>query len=163
MRSRRSTIRRGGFTFIDLLMVVVLVLLVSAVLPAISRSTRHSANRVECGSNLRQIGQAMLLYANDNNGQFPRTTHDPTAPTPRAYTGAMAPNPFSADGPKPNDVTAALFLRLSTQDITTAVFVCPSTVAEPLDVFRGSRTERGSAPVVPPCSPVNCSWPASLR
>ncbi|MGA2497267.1 MAG: hypothetical protein ABSH20_05975 [Tepidisphaeraceae bacterium] len=29
------------------------------------------ANRVKCASNLRQIGQAIRLYANDNGGRFP--------------------------------------------------------------------------------------------
>jgi hypothetical protein len=32
---------------------------------------RESANRVKCGSNLRQIGQAITLYAQANRGQFP--------------------------------------------------------------------------------------------
>ena len=29
------------------------------------------ANRVKCGSNLRQIGQAIMLYANENQGRYP--------------------------------------------------------------------------------------------
>ena len=32
---------------------------------------RPVANRVKCASNLRQIGQAILLYSNDNSGQYP--------------------------------------------------------------------------------------------
>jgi prepilin-type processing-associated H-X9-DG protein len=137
MRHRLRTASRHAFTFIDLLVLIALVVLAIAfLLPAMSR-TGGSANRVKCGSNLRQIGQAMILYANENNGQFPRTTYDPTDPTPRAYTGALAKNPFATTGPQPNDVTAALFLLLRTQDIIAHVFVCPSSVAEGLDVFRG--------------------------
>ncbi len=34
---------------------------------------RESANRVKCGSNMRQIGQAILLYANENKGVYPPT------------------------------------------------------------------------------------------
>lgn len=33
--------------------------------------SREAANRVKCGSHLRQIGQAMLMYANDNGGRYP--------------------------------------------------------------------------------------------
>ena len=33
----------------------------------------RQANRVKCMSNLRQIGQAMKIYAFDNGGQYPRT------------------------------------------------------------------------------------------
>jgi prepilin-type processing-associated H-X9-DG protein len=33
---------------------------------------RELANRIHCASNLRQIGQAMLMYANENHRQCPR-------------------------------------------------------------------------------------------
>lgn len=32
---------------------------------------REGANRVKCASNLRQIGQAIVLYANENQGRYP--------------------------------------------------------------------------------------------
>ena len=48
-------------------------------------------------------------------------------PKPTAYTHPQAKNPFADDGPDVNDVTAALFLLLRTQDITSDVFICPST------------------------------------
>ncbi len=45
-------------------------LLVSILLPSLNRA-RETANRVKCASNERQIGQAILLYANDNQGKYP--------------------------------------------------------------------------------------------
>jgi prepilin-type processing-associated H-X9-DG protein len=45
-------------------------MLVSAMLPSLCRS-RETANRVKCGSNLRQIGQAISLYAQTHGGQYP--------------------------------------------------------------------------------------------
>jgi len=41
-------------------------------LPSLNRS-RLVANRVKSASNLRQIGQGMLLYANENKGKYPKT------------------------------------------------------------------------------------------
>ena len=38
--------------------------------PTLSRP-RWVVNQIRCASNLRQIGQAMLLYANENGGQYP--------------------------------------------------------------------------------------------
>ena len=38
--------------------------------PPLSRG-RESANRVKCASNLREIGQAILMYAQDHGGRFP--------------------------------------------------------------------------------------------
>jgi len=50
----------------------IIALLISILLPSLNRA-RETANRVKCASNLRQIGQAILLYSNDNNGPYPRT------------------------------------------------------------------------------------------
>lgn len=47
-------------------------ILPSVLLPSLNRA-RESANRVKSASNLRQIGQGMLLYANDNQGKYPAT------------------------------------------------------------------------------------------
>ncbi|HEY7088926.1 MAG TPA: H-X9-DG-CTERM domain-containing protein, partial [Tepidisphaeraceae bacterium] len=44
----------------------------SVMLPSLSRA-RETANRVKCASNMRQIGQAMLLYANEHKGAYPAT------------------------------------------------------------------------------------------
>lgn len=43
---------------------------VSILLPALNRA-RETANRVKSASNLRQIGQGMMLYANENRGKYP--------------------------------------------------------------------------------------------
>jgi len=42
----------------------------SILLPSLNRA-HESANRVKCASNLRQIGQACLLFANENRGRYP--------------------------------------------------------------------------------------------
>jgi len=47
-------------------------LMVGILLPSLHRA-RETANRVKCASNMRQIGQAMLLHANENRGQYPQT------------------------------------------------------------------------------------------
>ena len=121
---------RRGITFTDVvILLVMLALLAPALARAVGRS-RETAVRVRCGSNLRQIGQAILLYSNEDNGSYPRTLYSPGAP-PTQYTAHQAPNPFAGGGPGPNDVTAALYLLLRTQDLTADVFVCPSTARDP--------------------------------
>jgi prepilin-type processing-associated H-X9-DG protein len=45
-------------------------IMVAVLIPSSNRS-RETANRVKCASNLRQLGQAMLLYANENKGKYP--------------------------------------------------------------------------------------------
>jgi prepilin-type processing-associated H-X9-DG protein len=95
----------------------------------------EGSSRVKCASNLRQIGQAILLYANENRGAYPRTTFvGGEVVKPVWGTGAPSTQPFAPDGPQPNDVSAAIFLLLRTQEITPEVFTCPHTEAERWDL-----------------------------
>jgi prepilin-type processing-associated H-X9-DG protein len=43
---------------------------VGILLPSLNRA-RETANRVKCASNLRQMGQGILLYSNDHSGNYP--------------------------------------------------------------------------------------------
>jgi len=133
-RAKRFT----AFTLVELLVVIgIIAVLIAILLPSLNKA-RETANRAKCSSNLRQIGQAILLYCNANDGMPPRTRFEAGPGTPFTdaappflQLGAGAANPFG--GAKgfvgTNNITAALFLLIRTQDITPDVFICPSSDA----------------------------------
>lgn len=70
MRRPRLTVRRG-FTLIELLVVIAIIsILASMLFPSFSRA-RESARRVDCSSNLRQIGFGITMYSSDYDERFP--------------------------------------------------------------------------------------------
>ena len=68
--ARRPRGAGRGFTLVELLVAVgVIIVLASLLLPALSRAREH-ARRVACLSNARALTAAWLAYANDNRGRL---------------------------------------------------------------------------------------------
>jgi prepilin-type processing-associated H-X9-DG protein len=145
-RSRKT----GAFTLVELLVVIgIIALLISILLPSLNKA-RETANRVKCAANLRSIGQTMLLYENDNHGSYPRTVYvGGSTPTINTDSLSEANSPSSnmfIPGNLPsaanavNNVPMSLFLLLVNEDVTSGIFVCPSSNATPDNYGGGTNT-----------------------
>ena len=83
--------RESAFTLIELLVTVAIIgMLVALMAPNLSRA-RDKAMSVKCANNLRQIGIAVLQYANDNDNRFPKIEGMPSNPIYEGDTGEAKP------------------------------------------------------------------------
>lgn len=96
--------RQAGFTLIELLCVIAIIaVLASMLMPTFGKMTERAQN-LKCQNNLRQIGAAANLAANDHNNTFPPVEFDPEDP---AYTPEEAAKPLS-EAFKPYGITAEI-------------------------------------------------------
>jgi len=60
--------KRYGFTLIELLVVIAVIAILAAILFPVFAQAREKARQAGCASNLKQIGLAWLMYAQDYDG-----------------------------------------------------------------------------------------------
>jgi prepilin-type N-terminal cleavage/methylation domain-containing protein/prepilin-type processing-associated H-X9-DG protein len=68
----RTGLARGGFTLVELLVVIAIIGLLAALLFPIFAKVREKARQTTCASNLRQLGQAFTMYAQDYDQRLPQ-------------------------------------------------------------------------------------------
>src|SRR5262245_33450303 len=135
--------KRSAFTLKDLIVVLIITpLVLTAMIGCYRRYHGDRANRVSCSSNLSMIYKAIAIYANDNRGDWPRTLYEP-GPDPLVPSltnqGFDDKNPFDpnnagATSQVPvNNVPAAIFWILRSEQLTSKCFVCPNGNAVPDD------------------------------
>lgn len=68
--------RKRAFTLIELLVVVAIIaVLISILLPALG-SAKNQARNLTCKTQVKQMGLAMMMYANENNDYYPVTSRN---------------------------------------------------------------------------------------
>lgn len=69
--SSDTTRARFGFTLIELLVVIAIIAILAAILFPVFAQARAKARQASCTSNMKQVGLAILMYAQDYDEQLP--------------------------------------------------------------------------------------------
>ena len=101
--------KRRGFTLIELLVVIAIIAILAAILFPVFAQARAKARQTACLSNEKQMGNALMMYAQD---------YDETLPFGGYY-------PWGAN--KQSDVTNPIWMDMIFPYVkNTQVFTCPS-------------------------------------
>jgi prepilin-type N-terminal cleavage/methylation domain-containing protein/prepilin-type processing-associated H-X9-DG protein len=86
-----SSKARCGFTLIELLVVIAIIALLAAILFPVFARARENARKTTCASNVKQIGLAILQYAQDNDEILPPVAYEDDAGDDYQWPGLIAP------------------------------------------------------------------------
>ncbi len=111
MNMKKNLNMKKAFTLIELLVVIAIIaILAGLLLPALAKA-KAKAHRINCVSNLKQVGLSFRMFANDHSGKFP---WDEPGPPP------------AGDGTGGSTAPYNVFLRLQNDMSSPKVLTCPS-------------------------------------
>jgi prepilin-type N-terminal cleavage/methylation domain-containing protein len=107
-----------AFTLIELLVVIAIIAILAALLLPALAAAKRKAQRINCISNLKQVGIAFRLWEGDNGDKYPMAVSViQNGARDRIYSAGNTPNPYNLN---------AVFVVMSNELSTPKILYCPS-------------------------------------
>ena len=97
----------------------IIAVLISLLLPALNQA-REQARRIQCLSNLRQLGMGLVIYANNNKDRYPAPSWI-LSPMPDDWIFYQVP-----PSPTPRNIQDGAIVQYLGKPFTPGVYRCPS-------------------------------------
>jgi len=119
-----------GFTIWELICILLIILFLFAMLtPSLSKVKRIST-RVVCGTNLKGLGTALSVYANDYDDQFPELPGEGVWAKTLGFAYTLEKPLFGEGGAEHlsgRTISASWYLLVREADVSPKSFVCPES------------------------------------
>jgi prepilin-type N-terminal cleavage/methylation domain-containing protein len=119
---KRILKQKKAFTLIELLVVIAIIAILAALLLPALAAAKRKAQRINCVSNIKQVGIAFRLWEGDNQDRYPMAVGT-------LYNGAKEKVWCAANSTQPTTATYGLtnvFVVMSNELSTPKVLFCPS-------------------------------------
>ncbi len=160
------SLERGGFTLIEILVVIFIIGILTALLLPAVQSARESARRIECGNHLKQIGLALASYHASQNCFPPYNLKSSTVFPDGGWIANEMFSPLArmlpqlGETPLFNSINfelsphflAGLAVNFTAMSAGVSTFLCPSDARPPVDGY-GRNNYRFSVGPTSACFP----------
>jgi competence protein ComGC len=116
-----------GFTIWELLCIVLIILFLAAIMMPSLNKVKKISSRVVCGTNLKGLGTAASVYANDYDDWFPELPGEGEWSKKLGFAYDMEKPDFGKDGAQRltgRTISASWYLLVREADVSPKSFVC---------------------------------------
>lgn len=116
--------KKRGFTLIELLVVIAIIAMLLAILMPALNKVKKIAQRVVCGTNLKGLGTAQVVYANDYDDAYAIQGGGGVAQWNYAMDGGFANASLNISTKLQITVGSSLYLLVREADVSPKSFIC---------------------------------------